>query len=199
MANIPFPAVSLSSVSCELYWPGQIVHEGIYSGEMQAISRGIGRWRGSFNWQERSRSNQQAEIRAISAFFSNLEGSVNTFDLPIPVDRLQANAFPDSANVRLMSVLRTGSTMRVQINQQSGFQIGHRLTIDNQLFECVTPLLSGFVTLSPFRPLVPGDDGLPVKWIEPTVRARLSASQSPTAVHTNDWVGPWDAEFISVG
>jgi len=196
VANIAFPAVSLSSVDCELSWPAQARHESIYTGSVLAVSRGIGRWTGSFVFPLMARQQQADDILAVDAFFANLNGVVNTFDLPFDaIANAQRDAFPDGTDLRLMAIERTGSTMRATMNQASGLVVGNRVTINGYLFTLVTSLAGGSCMLSPHRPLAIPDGGLAVNWRSPTLRARLTESRSPAVQRTADWVGPYSARF----
>jgi len=196
MANIAFPQVSLASITCDLTFPGQRINESVYTGSVQAISRGIGRWSGVFAFAQMGRPDQESDILAVDAFFANLDGVVNTFDLPFEaVAAAQRDAFPDGTDLRLMAIERTGSTMRATMNQQSGLAVGYRVTINNYMFVLTSSLVRGECFLSPHRPLAIPDDGLAVNWQAPTLRARLTQSSAVTATRTLETVGPWSAAY----
>ena len=199
MALITFPAVSLESANIELVWPGQRTHESVYTGSIQTISRGIGRWSGTIAFPQVSRRDGASNIRAIDAFFANADGSVNFFDVPWEaVEQRQVDAIPNSTDLRLTSLTRTGSTMEVTLNHASGLMAGDRITINNRMFILVTDLSGGACTLSPWRPLEIPADGLAVNWQTPTCRMRLTES-NPVSVNRNtDWVGPWAASVVDI-
>lgn len=204
MANITFPhvdgvPVSFESITCELVFPGQQVHESIYTGSIQSVSRGIGRWQGVFAFPQIGRIQGAETIRAIDAFFANVDGTVNTFDLPFPaIDPAQLSAFPDGTDVRVTAIERTGTTMMATMNQASGLHAGYRVTINNQLFVVVNALSGGRCTLSPHRPLVIPTGGYKVNWQTPSLRARLTSPSNPSVTRNVDWVGPWSAAFVDV-
>jgi len=198
MALIAFPAVPLTEVNCELIWPGQRIHESIYTGSQQAISRGVGRWSGTFVWAARSRSQQADDIAAIDAFFALAEGAVNTFDLPVPVSTAQVASIPADADVRVTAAERVGSQVGATVNRMTGgLALGDRVTVDGLLFQVTSSLAEGRCFLSPWRPLEIPTAGLAIDWQTPTVRARLTSS-SPVSVRRDiDWAGPWSASFVA--
>ena len=203
MALIAFPTVSMESINIELTWPGQRVHESVYTGSIQTISRGIGRWSGviSFPQQTRIEAPEQgghligaAAIRAIDAFFANAEGAVNVFDVPWEaVEQRQVDAILNGTDLRLTSLTRTGSTMEVTLNHASGLITGDRITIDNRMFVLITDLSGGACTLSPHRDLTIPTGGLAVDWQTPSCRMRLTESNPVSVIRNVDWVGPWSA------
>ena len=199
MANIAFPDVPLESITCELSWPGQRVHESVYTGSIQTIPRGIGRWTGTFVWPLVGRIDNAENIRRIDAFFASVQGAVNTFDLPYTaIDASQRDAFPDGTDVRLTAVERTGSTFIATLNQATGLRVGDRVTISNDMFILTTNLAGGKCTLSPYRPLVIPTAGLVVEWRDVTLRARLTQSNPVSVLRNVDWAGPWAAAFQDV-
>lgn len=122
MANIAFPSAPLESLDISLEWPGQSIFQALYTGERYVYSRGVGLWTGQMTWPSVGRADDAATIRAIEVFLHQIEGAVNTFDVPMPVDqgiRLRSG-FDSRANavsrLRATNVLRTGSTMRVSVN-----------------------------------------------------------------------------------
>lgn len=198
MALISFPTVSLMSINCELIWPGQRVHESVYTGDIQTISRGIGRWSGTFVWPTLGRTDNADWIREIDAFFAMAEGAVNVFDIPWPAEQRQIDAIPRGTDVRLLSAARTGSTIEATLNHADGLLKGDRVTIDNKMFMLTTNLVNGVCTLSPHRALTVPTGGLAVNWQSPTVRARLTQSNPVSVTRNVDWAGPWSASFVDI-
>jgi len=207
MANIAFPNVGLESVTLSLDWPGQRIHESIYTGSQQAISRGVGRWRGTMVFAARSRSQQSREIAAIESFFALAEGAVNTFHLPVPATNDQSTR--PGAGVNGGESRRIGDSVAVKTiaNRATGIRpemvIGDRVTIAQHLFQVVGRLGAGNETewlLSPYRPL--GDSSN--DWIlfnkDPFifVNARFTQSQPSSPRYDVDWAGPWAASWESV-
>ena len=201
MANISFPAAGLMSMDISLEWPGQSIHESLYTGDRQVITRGVGMWTGRVIWDVRSRTTQDAEIRQINAFLHQLEGAANTFDVPLPDS--QSDRYPDGTELTVSAFVRTGSTMRLTCNQQEGLAAGDYIVIDNFLFQLVTSLIGGSMLVSPYRPITLIDDaGQPApataRWLNPYLRARRTSS---TAVSNNidvDWAGPWSVDIVGV-
>lgn len=199
MALIAFPDVSLESISCDLVWPGQDIVSSIYTGSVQATSRGIGRWQGTFAFPQLGRADGAADIGKIDAFFSATEGALHIFDLPFEaIAAAQQTRFADGTDLRLMSMERTGGSFIANLNQATGLEVGDRVTIDNRLFVLITTHTGGRCTLAPHRDLVIPTGGLPINWTAPTLRARLTES-SPVSINRNrDWHGPTAAAFQDV-
>lgn len=193
MANVAFPTAPLSRCDISLTWPGQVIHTGIYTNERQVLERGVGVWQGSIMWDVRSRSNQDAEIVGIETFLHQLGGAANTFDVPIPRD--QSSRFAEGTIVRVNAMLRTGSTMRLTLDANTGLQLGDFINISNMLFQCVSGHVGGVVQVSPYRPLDIPTAGLGIDWSNPTLRARRTSADSVANPRDLDWAGPWTLDI----
>jgi len=198
VANIVFPAVSLSRLTLNLAWPGQRVHESIYTGEQQVIDRGVGIWEGSFEFPGKMRVQEDNDIRAIEVFLSRMSGASNTFDIPIHSAKpSQSELFADGTDVRVTAQTRSGNDMVLTVNQVSGFLAGHYFTLNNSLFRVESTLAANSMLVAPYRPIEFPDDGtgVAVVWNQPTLRARRT---SATAIPNNidpEYAGPWTIEF----
>jgi len=189
----------MESIYLELTWPGQVTHESRYTGSVQVISRGIGRWTGTISFPQIGRAEGAADIRVLDAFFANAEGAVHQFDVPWElVEQRQIDSIPLGNDLRLLSTIRVDNTMSAVINHASGLLAGDRITIDSRMFVLVTNLVGGSCVLSPWRPLEIPTDGLPVNWTTPTCRMRLVESNPVSVTRNIDWVGPWAASVVDV-
>jgi len=203
MANITFPTASTMSVDISLEWPSQSHFLSIYTGDRQIISRGVGLWTGQIVWALRGRTDGAADIRSIEAFLIQLDGAANTFDVPMPVD--QSDRFTRGTDLRCTAVTRTGSTMRLTCNRQSGLLTGDFITIENRLFQLASDLAGGEMLVSPYRPIdvTVADDsgatiGAAVNWSSPTMRARRTDSGAVNNLKNVDWAGPWTLQIVGI-
>lgn len=205
MANIAFPPnAGLESLDISLEWPGQSVFTALYTGDRHVYSRGVGLWVGQMTWASRGRADGAADIREIQVFLHQLEGAANTFDIPIPED--QSDRFTEGTSLLATAVQRTGSTMRVTCNRQSGLNAADYVTIDHQLFQLVSSLTAGVMVVSPYRPIdvtftdsaTPPNTGAVVEWANPYLRARKTDANSVSNLKNRDWAGPWTVSIVGV-
>lgn len=203
MANITFPTASLGSVDISLEWPGQVILPALYTGERYVYTRGVGLWMGQITWPQMGRVDNASDIRDVEVFLAQLEGAANTFDVPIPAE--QNDRLATGFDLRATAVLRTGSTMRVTCNQQSGLNAGDYVTIDNYLFQLVSNLSGGAMQVSPYRPIdvTVEDDagtviGAAINWSNPTLRARRTDAVAISSPKDVDWAGPWTLQIVGV-
>lgn len=210
MATIAFPTASLASLDFALRWPGQTIHESIYTGARQVIHRGIGVWEGTLTWPALSRTDGDADIRAIESFLNQLAGAVNTFDIPIPVN--QRNRFDAIAGGRISNPFtyltisrysRTGAQALARFNRVGGLLAGDYITIENKLFQLTSTLAAFQANMTPHRELTTESTtdpstirpALPVNWSQPFLRARRTSSEPISSNRDSDWAGPWEVQF----
>jgi len=206
VANILWPDVQIATLDLSLRYPGQTVHESIYTGDRQVIARGIGVWEGTLSWPQLGRVDNATEIRAIETFLHQLSGAANTFDIPLPAgqeDRfdLVPNADPD-AYMTILTATPTGDQLLARFNRQDGLLLGDYVTIDNKLFQCTSLHGGTNVNLTPLRQIsttsavttniVPQ---LPVIWSQPFLRARRTESTPLSIPKDVDWWGPVTLAF----
>ncbi len=193
MAEIAFPTVSSSNIIIGLSWPSQVNHRSIYTGESQAITRGIGLWEGTITWSPRSVAYQEDDIREIEAFLASLEGGANTFKVPLQRD--QSSAFTSGTDLMVTAAERAGSSMILTFDAQTGLVQGNYINISDELFILNSSLTGGTATVTPHRPLTIPAAGLEVSWETPFLNARRTESDAIVSPRDPEYAGPWTIGF----
>lgn len=194
MVQITVPQIiaeNLTNVDMRLGRPQQSVLRSPWTGAAQVLNRGYDRWSGVASVRRFARPDT-ADWQIIEAFFAQLGGAANTFDLPhfrTPAP-IAANTIFQSSKTDDTGAL--AGILQHRFNSgQRGIAVGQMIQAGDRTFRITQLLPQRWVVLYPQRP-IPNTDALTGST---TVRARARGSDGVTSPMVGSWVGPWTIEW----
>ena len=187
MALIDFPAgLQISHFSIGLSHPGLILHANPYTGQRLPLLRGPGLWRGSLTLALAGKPTD-AQTKRATRFVAQLEGGVNTSDVPLNQPTL-ATA-PSSVTVSSIDSeggLTLSETLIVTV------EAGMFLRLGTRTYLVAAVSAADVLTVEPGGAAAVGDEVGQAQ----TIRVRQASPQPILSTRITDYVGPWSFEWI---
>ena len=191
MALISFPAAHVRTVQSpmRLVFPEQFRHRAISGKSSPVIIRGAGRWEGEVDFGLRHTRHDSTAVRRINSFMSLLQGTANSFELPL--HQAPAATLAQGTQLTVQESFIAGGLYLVRVTGATeGLPVGYRVRVGNRLYECAADMTGGFLQLIPTA--LPDAFPAQVVWEGVTVRARdrEGVGLGP-ASRDRTFTGPW--------
>lgn len=183
----------ITSCPVELFVP-QDTLKGESGRTLQVIGRGTSGWRGVLTLGVMGRLSVDLKNEML-AFIDSLEGTKNTFDLPVQGLAGEIAGNPDLTLASAPSIAG-GFTMISVTGAMDGLERGNAVSINSRLYRLQSDLITGGFTALPA--LAEGSAGDTVEWQNPVVEARLTERGAQVAQTTPSFMGPFALEWESV-
>ena len=161
----------------------------IYGTGSQVLGRGPGYWTGGLRFGQTDRYSDGARV-AVDLFFAQLQGAINTFEVPL--------FRPSKGSLAAGTVLTVDSVAGSVVNvtgASTGLVAGDYVSIAERLYQLSSDLTAGAFSFEP--PLAP-IAAAQVKWEDVRCFARLSGRSVESgvpSVRTPDFSGGWSIEW----
>ena len=192
MALISMPLAVIDQITgsdISLGHPGQVVLTSLYGSGSQVLGRGPGYWSGRLQFAQTDRYSDGTRA-AIDLFFAQLQGAINTFE--VPLFRPSKGSLASGTVLTVDSV--AGSVANVT-GASTGLVAGDYVSIAERLYQLSSNLSAGAFS---FEPPLPPTLASQVRWENVTVFARLagrSVESGVVSARTRDFGGGWNIEW----